>query len=269
MRSRGNQLFKRWAVPRHTMTTFRDRAADAIMANGRLCVAIDPALSGQRESMTQEGDRVKFCIDMIKQVASHCSVVKFNQQYLFGLTDKEHLSITGVAKKLGLLSILDYKLCDIGASVDSAIFHIARSGYDAFTFNPFAGNLECATKEAHRLGVGIIALVLMSNPEAVWTGGLFRKTASQVKASGADGCVVGATGHVKRSSITASVRLAGPDRIFLVPGIGAQGGDASRVVDCFGSAGAKNLLLTVGRSIIYADNPKTAAEKYSSEFSRI
>lgn len=240
------------------------------MRNGPLlCVAIDPAIPGQRKQMTASGDRVRFCVEMVRRVANHCSAVKFNQQYLFGLTIKEHRAITGTAKKLGLPSILDYKLCDIGDSVDSAIFHIAKCGYDAFTFNPFAGNLEHATKEAHELGVGIIALTLMSNPEAGWIGGLFRKIAGQVGKSGADGCVVGATGHVSRSDIRDAVKLAGREKLFLVPGIGAQGGDAARVVKCFRDAGAGNLLLVVGRSIIYADDPGKAAEKYGSGFSAL
>lgn len=233
-----------------------------------LCVAIDPAIPGQRHALTgSSNDRVRFCVGMVKQVSNHCSAVKFNQQYLFGLTHREHLAITGTAKKLGLPSILDYKLCDIGDSVDSAIFHIANSGYDAFTFNPFAGNLGHATKAAHELGIGVIALTLMSNPEAGWIGGLFRKIADDVKKSGADGCVVGATGRVSRSDIRDVVRLAGREKLFLVPGIGAQGGDAARVVKCFRDAGAENLLLVVGRSIIYAGDPQEAAKKYGSEFS--
>lgn len=251
------------------MKTFKNKASDAIMAKGRLCVAIDPAVPGQRSRMTANWDRVTFCTKMIRRVAGHCSLVKFNQQYLFGLTQREHRRITGTAKKSGLLSILDYKLCDIGDSVDSAIFHIAACGYDAFTFNPFAGNLAGATRTAHELGIGIIALTLMSNPEAGWIGGLFRKIANDVKKSGADGCVVGATGRVSRSDIRDAVKLAGREKLFLVPGIGAQGGDAARVVKCFRDAGAENLLLTVGRSIIYADDPKKAAEKYCSEFSRL
>ncbi len=262
------------------MKTFRNKAADAIMANGRLCVAIDPALPGQRTAMTmgkdgriprspKDEDRVRFCVDMVKQVVNYCSAVKLNQQYLFGLTHREHLAITGTAKKFGLPSILDYKLCDIGDSVDSALFHIAACGYDAFTFNPFAGNLGYATREAHEAGIGIIALTLMSNPEAGWIGGLFRKIASDVKKSGADGCVVGATGRVSRSDVRDVVKLAGREKLFLVPGIGAQGGDAARAVKCFKDAGAENILLVVGRSIIYADDPGKAAEKYRSDFSII
>ena len=40
-----------------------------------------------------------------------------------------------------MLSILDYKLNDISDTTESGIFHISESGYDAITFNPFAGNL--------------------------------------------------------------------------------------------------------------------------------
>lgn len=246
---------------------FAGRVSSLVKKKGPLCVAIDPAVPGQRTTMTADKNRVRFCVGMIKKVSPHCPAVKFNQQYLFGLTHKEHLAITKTAKKFGLLSILDYKLCDIGDSVDSAIFHISRCGYDAFTFSPFAGNLANATRTAHESGIGIIALTLMSNPEAGWIGSLFRKIAGQVKKSGADGCVVGATGHVSRSGIRDVVRLAGRERLFLVPGIGAQGGNPSRVVECFRDAGAENLLLVAGRSIIYANDPEKTAEKYCSEFS--
>lgn len=245
---------------------FAGRVSGLVKEKGPLCVAIDPALPGQRTAMTAGKDRVKFCTGMIKKVSPHCSAVKFNQQYLFGLTHREHLTITRAAKKRGLLSILDYKLCDIGDSVDSALFHIAASGYDAFTFNPFAGNLKHAATEAHGRGLGIIVLTMMSNPEAGWMGGLFRKIAREVKKSGADGCVVGATGRVSRSDIREIVKLAGREKLFLIPGIGAQGGKPSRVVKCFRGAGAENLLLVVGRSIIYSKNPEKAAAHYSSYF---
>jgi orotidine-5'-phosphate decarboxylase len=49
-----------------------------------------------------------------------------------------------------------------------------------------------------------------------------------------------------------------PDQPFLLPGVGAQGGDPARLGPAFGGriAGA---LVSASRSVIYADDPAAAA----------
>lgn len=255
-----------------------------------LCVGLDPALPRQRDKAViprryldlndENEERLSFCLDIMDSVHESALAIKPNQQYVFGFEKKHHQKLTDYARKQDMLSVLDYKLNDISDTVASAIFHLSESGYDAVTFNPLPGNLQEAVDLAHTLGtkirareLGIIVLTLMSNPEAALLmrkakfGGmpLYKFIAGEVRKHNADGCVVGATGHVGEKEITAIRRIVGPRKVFLIPGIGAQKGDARKVL----KAAGENVLINVGRDIIYSENPRMRAETYCAEFLRI
>jgi orotidine-5'-phosphate decarboxylase len=68
--------------------------------------------------------------------------------------------------------------------------------------------------------------------------------------------VVGATYPTEMGQI----REVAGDMTFLVPGIGAQGGDIDAVVEAGLNSVGKGLILTASRSIIFADNPGEAAQ---------
>lgn len=252
-----------------------------------LCVGLDPALPRQRDKDVisrryldlddENEERLSFCLDIMDLVHESALAIKPNQQYVFGFGKKHHQKLTDYARKRDMLSVLDYKLNDISDTVASAIFHLSESGYDAVTFNPLPGNLQEAVNLAHTLGtrtsgheLGIIVLTLMSNPEAavfmrrtrLGKIPLYKYIAMQVKKHNADGCVVGATGHVSEKDVRAIRRIIGPDRVFLIPGVGAQKGDARKVLKVAG----ENVLINVGRDIIYSENPKLRAQKYRAEF---
>ncbi|MGQ9530265.1 MAG: orotidine 5'-phosphate decarboxylase [Candidatus Bathycorpusculaceae bacterium] len=264
--------------------SFKDRFAKMRKEkNSILCVGVDPALPRQRKGATipekymKIGDenevRLNFCLDIIDMVKDYAVAIKPNQQYIFGFTKGQHQKLTRYIRENAMLSILDYKLGDISDTVASAIFHISESGYDAITFNPLAGNLKETVELAHENAkslrgyeLGIIVLTLMSNPEAVtfMKGAkigrlpLFKFISKQVKEFDADGCVVGATGHVTEEDIKAIRKIVGRDKVLLIPGIGAQKGDVNKVLK---SAG-ENILINVGRDIIYSENPKRKSEEY-------
>jgi len=248
-----------------------------------LCVGVDPALPQQRKENTipekyldvnEENEaRLSFCLDVIDMVKDYAVAVKPNQQYVFGFTKKQHQKLTRFIRQNGMLSILDYKLSDISDTVASAIFHISESEYDAITFNPFSGNLKETVYLAHDTAknlrgyeLGIIVLTLMSNPEAVTFMKkarvdrlpVFKFISRQIRECDADGCVVGATGHVTEEDIKVIRKIAGIDKVFLIPGIGAQKGDVNKVLK---SAG-ENILINVGRDIMYSENPRRKAEEY-------
>ncbi len=250
-----------------------------------LCVGLDPALPKQRSTNTistkylEEGDeneaRLQFCLDIIDQTKDFCCAYKPNQQYVWGFTKSQHKTLTTAIHNADAISLLDYKLNDIGATIDSALFHIHECGYDAITFNPLLGNLQKIVDLAHkyRPQIGIIALALTSNPEAI----IYQKEATvagkpmyvaiaeDMKKYGADGCVVGATGHVTGEDIRTVRAKAGEDKLFLIPGIGAQKGDAEKVIKTAG----KNILINVGRAIIYSENPTQKAEQYNKSFNEL
>ena len=52
--------------------------------------------------------------------------------------------------------------------------------------------------------------------------------------------------------------IVGSEKVFLVPGIGAQEGDLDKL-----SAAGENVLVNVSRDIIYSIDPRGRAEEYS------
>jgi orotidine-5'-phosphate decarboxylase len=250
-----------------------------------LCVGLDPALPRQRsqnkipEKYVEEGDenkaRLEFCLGIINQTRDFCCAYKPNQQYVWGFTKKQHRRLTTAIHKADAIPILDYKLSDIGATTESALFHIHECGYDALTFNPLLGNLQTIVNIAHRYKpqIGIIALTLTSNPEAVRyqkeatiaSKPIYVAIAEDVKKYRADGCVIGATGHVTEEDIRTVRAEVGEDKLFLIPGIGAQKGDAEKVIKTAG----KNILINVGRAIIYSESPAERADQYNKTFNKI
>jgi len=242
-----------------------------------LCVGLDPALPGQRNNNTipnkylrdkdENGARLNFCLHIIESVAEYCSAFKPNMQYVLGWTGEDHHRLTKAIHEAGAVSILDCKLGDIGDTVASALYHIRRWGYDAITFNPLLGNLKETVEASHEgeRQLGILVLTLTSNPEAVRYQKnatindvpLFLEIARDVRDFGADGCVVGATNHVTEKDLLEIRSIVGPEKVFLIPGIGMQKGDINKL-----SAAGENVLINVSRDIIYAENPRRRAEEY-------
>jgi orotidine-5'-phosphate decarboxylase len=160
------------------------------------------------------------------------------------------------------LIILDAKRGDIGnTAIAYAREAFERYGADAVTVNPYMG--EDAVKpflgDATR---GAIVLCRTSNPGArdfqdLDVGGLplYRRVAERAaRAWNQHGnlmLVVGATYPAEM----AQLRRAHPELTFLVPGIGAQGGDLAAILDAGLNAAGTGLLISASRSINYAGGP--------------
>lgn len=262
-------------------TNFMKKLNDLKLKKGTmLCIGLDPALPEQRKKNTipqkyaygknDNEIRLRFCYDIIEKTKDFCCAYKPNQQYVAGFTIKDHVNLTTTIRNADAVSILDYKLNDIGSSIESALYHIHNWGYDAVTFNPFLGNLETTVRLAHsyRPEIGIIVLTLTSNPEAVRyqkkatidNTPIFQIIAQNVKKHNADGCVLGATGHVTEEEMRLVRSIVGDDVVFLVPGIGTQKGDSKKVFRAAGS----NVLINISRDIIYSNNPRKKAEYYNT-----
>ncbi len=108
----------------------------------------------------------------------------------------------------------------------------------------------------------------MSNPEArkyfiesmFKTSPLCFEIANDVRKYDADGCVVGATKHVMTDTIRKIRGIIGDGKIILFPGVGAQKGDIDKTIRFGGS----NIMINVGRKIIYSDNPREKAKEYAT-----
>lgn len=156
-------------------------------------------------------------------------------------------------------------------------------GADVATVNPLMGgdSIEPLAEAAWQYGGGVFALVRTSNPGAADIEDLpvgesdtvTDRLAALVDRVGAPltgssglsslGAVVGATepAHIER------LRTAMPRAVFLIPGVGAQGGKVEDLGGAF-AAGRASALITVSRALVnawsetggdHADSAKAAA----------
>ncbi len=195
-------------------------------------------------------------------------------------------AVCAAAQEAGLLLIADGKRGDVPISAEAYGAAMVGSsltpwgvaaglGADAFTANPLMGrdSLEPLIAAAEATGSGVFALVRTSNPGAgdlldleTDTGPLHERIARIVAGfaprlegegglSGA-GAVVGAT----EPRFIVRLRELMPNSIFLLPGVGAQGGDADALGAAFG-AGPASGLVTASRSVVGAADPAEATEE--------
>jgi orotidine-5'-phosphate decarboxylase len=192
--------------------------------------------------------------------------------------------VVGLARDAGLLVIADAKRGDVPhiaqvyaegmlGAADGAL------GADALTINPLMGGdvVDAFVDVAAGAGAGLFALVRTSNPGAsdlldLDAGGrpLFEHIA-ELLAARADrlagegglsglGAVAGATEprHLGR------LRELMPRSVFLLPGVGAQGGRPESLAGAFGAHPA-SAVVTASRSIAHASDPAAAAERLRAE----
>lgn len=166
--------------------------------------------------------------------------------------------------------ILDAKRGDLentNRSYVRAVFEVA--GVDAVTVHPYLGS-ESLEPFLERGDKGVIVMCRNSNPGAgefqdVVVNGMpmYQYMATRVAAWNTRGncwIVVGATYPEEM----AKVRTLVPDLPFLVPGVGAQGGDLEAAVRAAKDAHCKGFVIATSRTIIYADSPRAEAQKLHS-----
>ena len=153
---------------------------------------------------------------------------------------------------------------------------VAGLGADAFTVNPLLGGdaLEPLIEAAAGAGAGVFSLVRTSNPGAAdlqdrdvegrplheHLAAMVAARAGRLAGSGGlsgMGAVVGATApeHLGR------MRELMPEAVFLIPGIGAQGGRPEDLGPALAPGRPASILVAAARSIAGADDPAVAAEE--------
>ena len=259
---------------------FYDKYVKAVMEKDSFInINLDPALPEQRSEMVIpprfvfEDDSetlLNFSLNVIEQVSDYSCSVKLNTQYFLSA----YGVLTRIVKKIheeGMIAILDHKLSDIGATNDSALYWISKMGFDALTFSPFAGNINATVKNAHSRKLGVIVLTLMSNPEAkkimvdtiIDDKPYYLHIAEMVKASEADGCVIGLTNYVKDEYVKNVQKTIGEKIVMLMQGLGPQGGKIDNVKHVI------NPLVSLGRKVIYSDNPQETVQRYHQKLKSI
>lgn len=261
---------EKYGFPKEGKRLLKEKWSETVQKkNSILCVGLDPAEYGQRADSIPHGiSKLEWVLQFIEKVTPFAAAIKPNRNYIKDLSREDTQKINKLIHDLGIISITDDKLVDIGETNDSGLYQAQVEGFDAVTYSPFPGNMREAVSQAHSRGLGLIPLVLMSNSEfeAIKNSRIrglkgFEYFAMQAAEYNADAIVVGApspTNHLKNKEVERVKEIVG-DKLVLMPGIGAQGGEAQYIIKIFGK---DNVIANVGRAIAGKYNPAKAAEKY-------
>lgn len=227
-----------------------------------LCVGLDPDPASFPIALELGHDAVfRFCKEIVDATAD--VVCAFKPQIAHFASRREEAALEQLCTYIreeypDVTLILDAKRGDIGSTAEHyAREAFGRYGAHAVTVNPYLGGDSVVPYFAH--GGGIIALCRTSNPggdelQALDCGGeplyvkVARLVAEEWNQHGECGLVVGATypDELRR------VREVAPQLPILVPGIGAQGGDARAAVAAGTRSDGRGLVISSSRAIIYA-----------------
>lgn len=287
---------KAWLSKGRKMT-FREKWLNVVeRKNSVLCAGLDPPEfeMGRGEKGLPKGvDKLEWSLRYIDAVAPYCAALKPNLQYWKGDKDLMNLApIIDYAKQNDLLLIDDSKLADIGSTNGAGVFYSDMRSFDAVTLALFAGNMEEAANQLKERDLGGIHMCIMSNPEygreknkLVDVGSEFNEyrlsetvgthafqyaqLAHDAKKFGLDGVVIGApsgTNHISNEEVEAVRHYVGSEMLVLLPGVGAQGGEAGSIWKYFDK---NNVIVNVGRSLMFPEGSNSniadqanAAEHY-------
>lgn len=220
---------------------------------------------------------------IIESTAEYAAVYKPNIAFYeaLGTTGQDLLRRTLAAIPDHIPVLLDAKRGDIGstaAAYAQACFDDLN--VDAVTLNPYLGRDSIDPFAAYE-GKGLFVLCHTSNPSA----GAFQKMEisdwrqldresnwplylhvahEAVQWSPNVGLVVGAT----YPAAVADVRKVAPDAWFLIPGIGAQGGDLEATLAASLRRDQQGALISVSRGISLADDHGVAAETFRQQINQ-
>lgn len=255
--------------------------------DSRVCVGLDPVFEKLPKEYAGAGDPAEATFDfnkrIIDSVKDHCVIVKPNMGFYLALGENGWSVLkktVSYAKNQGLLTLVDGKVGDIGNTSQAYSYALYQHlECDAATVNPFHGSdsvkpfLDYCGK-----GKGVFMLCKTSNPSSVEFQGLKTSGGKNLSDEIAEKIVewaesglgesgyssVGAVVGANSPSEAAKLRNAMKKQFFLVPGYGAQGGDAQSVRNCFNKDGL-GAIVNASRSVLYASSGKDFADAAAKE----
>jgi orotidine-5'-phosphate decarboxylase len=223
-------------------------------ARERLIVALDvPSLDGAKALVARLGDAVVF----------------YKIGYQLGFAGGLGFAAELIAS--GKQVFLDFKLHDIGNTVQKGVESVARLGATFLTVHAYPQTMKAAAagREGSTLRIlGVTVLTSYDDSDLAAAGydmsvpELAAARAGQARDIGIDGLVCSAeeVAHLRG--------IAGPRMALVTPGIrpaGTAAGDQKRVMTPARAIEAGADYLVVGRPIVAASEPKTAAEAIVAE----
>lgn len=244
------------------MQALRARWSDA---DSLVCVGLDPEPAKFPAMFGNDADAVfNFCRDIADATARYACAFKPQIAHFAALGAEDALQRLVAHIHLahpGIPVILDSKRGDIGSTAQHyAAEAFDRYGADAVTANPYLGR-DSVQPFLDRADRGVVVLCRTSNPGAgdlqdltIDGRPLYQHVAEKVarewNTHGNCSLVVGATWPAQLKDVRAIVG----DVPFLVPGVGAQGGDVEAVVTNAKTADGTGLMVSSSRAILYASS---------------
>lgn len=238
--------------------------------NSWVCVGLDPVIKQIPESIRSHPKPVtEFNRLIIQATKDVVCAYKLNLAFYesSGISGWESLEETLHEIPSDVVTIADGKRGDIGNTSK----HYARSlfeqwGFDAQTVNPYLG-MDALEPFMSYSEKGIFVLCLTSNPGATdfqrlmfGQEPLFCRVAEKVNEYNRNencGLVVGAT----QAEDLPTIRKIAPSLPFLIPGIGAQGGDLESAILEGTDKNGNLALINASRSILYASEGADFADR--------
>lgn len=227
-----------------------------------LCVGLDP--DPERIEGGAAG-ALRHCREVVRQTQEHVCCYKPNSAFW------EQYGPDGLSALLELRAevrdtpfLLDAKRGDMDNTMRAyakAVFETL--GMDAATINPYLGSdsIREFTRYEDR---GVYVLCRTSNPGAHDLQHLesrgkpvyarVAEMAESLNSAGNVALVVGATAPVEVAEVRRLTRLP-----FLLPGVGAQGGDVDAAVRAAFNGDLASCLVSASRSVLYASSPAREA----------
>lgn len=237
-----------------------------------LCVGLDPDPERIEGGAT---GALRHCLEVVRQTEEHACCFKPNSAFW------EQYGPDGWKALLELRNetpntpfLFDAKRGDMDNTMRAyAVAAFKTLGMDAATVNPYLGadSLEQFTRYTDR---GVYVVCRTSNPGAADLQHLeaagkslylhVAALAESLNTQGNVGIVVGATapdqvGELRRVT----------DLPFLIPGVGAQGGDLEGSVRAAWNGDPASCLISSSRSVLYAESPERAAAAVKAEINAL
>ena len=265
-------------------TSFLKKLKAAVVGNNSLlCVGLDPVPDRLPDAVMGKDDPVLyFNKKLIDATADLVCAYKPNFAFYGALGEIGWSTLKATVEHIPshIPVLVDAKVGDIGSTAERyAHMFFGELAADALTVNPYMGGdavapfLEYSGGAVEAAERCVFLVCLTSNPGSreiqLWEASgvaVYRKVISMVRDLNENnncGLVIGAT----KSEQMADIRLEAGRIPFLVPGIGAQGGDLEASVSACTGDGIG--LINVSRAVLYTSDPAHAALDYNSRINSI
>ena len=268
--------------------TFLEQLQDAERQNGSLlCVGLDPEPRKFPASMKGDASKIyDFCAQIVDATAD--LAISFKPQIAYFAAHRAEDQLEKLMAHMRRTAphvpvILDAKRGDIGATAEQyAIEAFERYGADAVTLSPFMGFDSVQPYLKHH-GKGAFLLCRTSNPggddlqnqrlasvegQPLLYEHIAKLAQGPWNVNGQLGLVVGATYPVEIER----VRSLAPTLPLLIPGVGAQGGDAVATIKAgyrqSNGATTGAVIVSSSRAILYASSGDDFAQAARQEAMR-